>query len=489
VSGLNVALPSLARETGATQSELQWIVDAYTMVFAGLLLAAGAIGDRFGRKGVLLAGLGIFGSAAAGALFVSDPAVLIGLRALMGVGAALVMPTTLSIITTSFPPEEKAQAVGVWVGMAGGGAVIGLLGSGVLLEFFDWSSFFALNVALAVLALAGTLAVVPTSRDPHAARLDAGGALLSLVGISALVFGIIEGPVHGWTDPLVIAGIAGGIAALAAFVVWELRMDQPMLDPRLFRLRGFGTGSLSLTVQFFAAFGFFFIVLQYLQFVAGLSPLEAALCLLPMPLVMIPLARRAPAIADRFGINRVGALGLTLIAVGLGIVSLQGVDLNLWLFVVGVAVFASGMALAATPATTAIVSSLPAAKQGVASAVNDVSREFGSALGIALLGSVLNESYRGGVEGATAGLPSEVASRAEESVAFVQQAPVDEIPAAADLVATAQQAFVDATGNALLVAAGILLVTALYVLLRAPRHERATETATATATETATATG
>ena len=201
VSGLNVALPSLARDTGASQGELQWVVDAYTMVFAGLLLPAGAVGDRYGRKGVLLAGLVVFGVAAGCALFVHSPGTLIGLRAAMGVGAALVMPTTLSIITTSFPEEEKGRAVGVWVGVAGGGAVIGLLGSGVLLEFFSWSSFFALNVALAVLGLVGTLRVVPSSRDPQPAPLDPVGAGLSLTGVTALVFGIIEGPTRGWGTP------------------------------------------------------------------------------------------------------------------------------------------------------------------------------------------------------------------------------------------------------------------------------------------------
>ena len=471
VSGLNVALPDLARDTGATQTELQWIVDAYTVVLAGLLLPAGALGDRFGRKGVLLAGLVVFGLAAGTALFVTEPATLIWLRVAMGLGAALVLPTTLSIITTSFPEEEKGQAVGVWVGVAGGGAVIGLFGTGLLLEFFAWNSFFALNVVLAVLALVGTVAFVPRSRDAEPPALDVVGAALSLVGVTALVFGIIEGPARGWSDVAVLVGIVGGVAALAAFVGWELRLAHPMLDPRLFRLRGFGTGSLSLTVQFFAAFGFFFVALQYLQFVAGLSPLKAALAMFPMPFVMIPLARQAPKIADRFGINRVGALGLTLIATGMFVLTGLGAELNYALFAGGLVVFAAGMALAGTPATTAIVSSLPATKQGVASAVNDTSRELGSALGIAILGSVLNGAYRAGVaDAAPAGAPPEVVDVAQQSVAAAQEVAAQIGPAGAQLATAAQQAFVDATGAALGTAAAVLLAAALYVLVRAPRR-------------------
>ena len=278
------------------------------------------------------------------------------------------------MITTSFPPEERGRAVSVWVGVAGGGAVIGLFGSGILLEFFSWNSFFALNVTLAVLALIGTIAVIPTSREARPGRLDVPGALLSLVGVASLVFAIIEGADRGWTSAATLAAAGIALVTLVGFVLRELTTPMPLLDVRLFRLRGFGAGSLSVTAQFFAAFGFFFVVLQYLQFVVGRSALEAALTLLPLPFLLLPSARLAPRLAERFGTNRVDAAGLLSIAAGLALVSQLGVELNQVTMYAGLALFAIGMGLAGTPATTAITESLPEAKQGVASAANDLSR-------------------------------------------------------------------------------------------------------------------
>jgi len=468
VASLNVALPELARDTGATQTQLQWIVDAYALAFAALLLPAGAIGDRYGRKPVLAFGLSLFGVASALALFLHTPGELISLRILMGAGAAFIMPVTLSVITTVFPPEERGKAVGTWVGIAAGGAVIGLVASGLLLQWLSWPSIFALNVVLAAAALVGTLAVVPATRESVPPRLDPVGTLVSVTGLAALVFGIIEGPERGWSDPITAVALATGLLGLVLFVVWELLREAPMLDPRNFLRRGFGAGSLSVTVQFFAAFGFLFLALPYLQLVLGYSPLHAAAALLPMALVVIPLSRVSPAIAARVGVRVAGPVGLGLMATGFLVLATLDSGSSYWHFLLGLLPFGAGMALAGAPATTAIVASLPPEKQGVASAVNDVSRELGGALGIAILGSVFNAVYRDSVAEHTTALPPGVADHAASSLAAAQQIGHGFGAPGQQLITSAELAFMHGLTRALIIGAGTLILGALFVALRAP---------------------
>jgi EmrB/QacA subfamily drug resistance transporter len=468
VSSLNVALPDIARDLHATQTQLQWIIDAYAVVFAGLLLLAGALGDRIGRRRVLLAGLAIFAVAAVAGALASSPGALIAARAVMGLGAAAIMPATLSIITTVFPEAERDRAVSIWAGVAGGSALVGLLVSGALLEGFAWNSIFVFTAGLAVVAFGAAVKLAPESTSADA-RLDVVGGAISALGLSALVYGIIEGPERGWGDPITLGAFALALVLLVAFVAWELRQRQPLLDPRLFRLAGFGAGTASITVQFFAFFGFIFVILQYVQFVLGYSPLEAGLALAPMAVLMMGLSPRVPRLLGRFGPRHIAPVGLVSMAGGFALLSTAGTGSSYWLLLAALVLLGTGAALATTPATTAIVSALPPAKQGVASAMNDLSREVGGALGIAVLGSALADRYEAGVPAAIAGAPHELAHRAHEALPAALALAERLGPRGADLAAQAQAAFVDGLGLAMLIAAGSALAVALFVLLRAPR--------------------
>jgi EmrB/QacA subfamily drug resistance transporter len=396
VSSLNVALPTIQQSLSASGTELQWILDAYALVFAGFLLPAGALGDRFGRKGALQIGLVVFGAAALAGSMATDATALIGVRAVMGIGAALIMPATLSIIVNCFPLVERPKAVAVWAGFAGVGGALGPITSGFLLEHFWWGSVFFINLPVVVLLLALSAVIVPTSKDPDGHPLDPVGALLSVIGLVALVFGVIEGPELGWTHPATITGFVVAAIAIAAFVRWELQVRFPTLDPRLFRNRAFAAGSAAVTTAFFAMIGMFFLLTLYLQFVKAYSPLEAGVRVIPNALTLMIVAPRGPALVARYGVKRVVRAGFLLVATGFTILSFATGVTPYPVVAVALVLCGSGMAIVMPPASQQIVGSLPLAKAGVGSAMNDVTREVGGALGIAVVGSVVASIYGAG---------------------------------------------------------------------------------------------
>ncbi|MEU4171770.1 MFS transporter [Streptomyces sp. NPDC026665] len=483
MASLNVALPDIARETHATQTQLSWIIDAYSLVFAALLLLAATLGDRFGRRRALLGGLALFAGGSVAATFSSEPAVLITLRAVLGVAAAFVMPATLSTITSTFPREQRTRAVSVWAAVAGASAVLGLLASGAVLEVWSWRSVFWLNVILAVVAFIGTYVFVPESAEPEKQRVDVVGATLTVVGLGILVYSVIQAPEHGWASARTLTGIALGLVVLAGFVAWELRHPHPLLDPRLFRNKLFTAGTLSITLQFFAFFGFIFVVMQYLQLVRGDSALIAAVSVLPMSAAMIPSARLAPKLAARFGARRPWLVGLVAVAVGLTVLAELDKSSSYWLILAGLIPLGAGMGLAMTPATAAITDALPSRLQNVGSAVNDLSRELGGALGIAVLGSALNAGYRNTLD--LGDVPSPVAEAARSSLAAANA--VGTRTGNISLIDNAREAFASGLHLALLTGAGAAVLGAIAVALLLRRGPAGTPAHPDTDTELATA--
>ncbi len=416
---LNVALRTIAdprHGLGASQSDLEWAVNSYTLVFAGLLFTWGTLGDRFGRRRVLTGGLALFAVASLASAYAQSPAQLIGARALMGIGGAAVLPATLSIISNVFPVRERGRAIGIWAGAVGLAVAIGPVLGGALLERYWWGSVFLINLPIVAVGLLAIAAVVPESRAAAPGRPDLPGVLATIVGLVALVYGIIEGGEHGFGRTGSWGLIVVGLAVLAAFVAYERQIPNPSLDVRLFREARFSAAVAATALVFFAAMGTFFFSSFYLQLVRGYSPLSSGLLLLPFAAAQLLVAPRSAALVGRFGPRYASTMGMIAVIIGVGSFGLFTVDTPIWLLCVGLFVQGVGMAIVVPSATESIVSALPPDRAGVGSAVANTVRQVGGALGVAVLGSVLSATYRADMIDATAGLPAGAASAARESV-------------------------------------------------------------------------
>lgn len=470
---VNVALPRLSSDLGASTTQLQWIVDAYSLVFAGLLLAGGAIGDRLGRKGALQIGLVIFAAMSTLGAFSQNSGQLIAARAAMGIGAALVFPATLAILTNVFTdPTERAKAIGAWSAVSGAAVAFGPITGGLLLEHYWWGSVLLVNLPIVAVALIAGAILVPTSRDPEVGRFDIPGIVLSISGIGLLVFTVIEGPHWGWTSITTFGGFVVSLMLLVGFVLRELRTDHPMLDVRVFRIARFSAAAGSIAVAFFALFGFIFLATQYFQFVRGYSTLSAGLHTLPFAIFAGITAPFAARLAMRFGPRRVIATGLLSMCIGLVIASTFTASTSYFGVVVwSMALMATGLSLVTSPATEAVMSSLPKEKAGAGAAVNDTTRELGGTLGVAVVGSVFASAYSPRI-GEFLGqfpVPAEAIAAARDSVAaaivVAGRAPQE---VQASITTAASSAFMDGMSIGCLVAAGVSLVGAISAFLLLP---------------------
>ncbi len=472
---LNVALPTIARDLSATQSQLQWIVDAYTLVFAGLLLTMGSLGDRFGRKKALLVGLTIFGAGSIWAAFSGSANVLIAARAFMGIGGALIMPTTLSITTNIFEGKERGRAIGAWAGVAGLSIIIGPVFGGWLLDNYSWGVIFLINVPIIALVLLGTALLVPESKDPAASKLDPIGALLSIVGLTALLWGIIEVPVNGWSDTRIIAAFIAAAVLLLAFVVWELRSPTPMLNMKLFRNPRFSAASLALTLSAFSMFGVLFILTQYLQLILGYSPLQAGSALIALIPTLLIGSIISPRIVERMGTKIPVTIGLVIVAGAFILLSSASVNSGYGLIAWTLAILGLGFGMTMAPATNSIMGALPLGRAGVGSAMNDTTRQVGGAFGVAILGSILSSVYQSSLKSASIMnlLPPPVREIVRDSIGkatFIASHIGGQVGQM--LTSSVNVAFIDAMHTTVLISAGVTLCGALVALLFLPAYAK-----------------
>jgi EmrB/QacA subfamily drug resistance transporter len=473
---VNVELPSLVRQLYASTTDLQWIVDAYNLVFAALVLVAGSLSDRYGRKGALLLGLAIFGTASLVGSLCTTPNQLTAARAVMGLGAALIFPATLSLISNVFTRRgERALAIGLWGATTGVGIALGPIVGGALLQRFAWGSVFLFMAPVAAVVAALAAAVVPPSRDPTAPRVDRWGLGLSAVGMGALVFTVIEAPSWGWTSATTVAGFLASIAALTAFAAVERRSDHPMLDVSLFRNLRFTAASGSVTVAFFALAGFIFLITQYFQFLKGYSPLSTGVRLLPVASSVAVASVLGTRLAVRSSTKAVVTAGLLLLTAAFAWISTATETTSYAVIVAQMLVLGTGMGLTSAPATEAIMGVVPKAKAGVGSAINDATRLLGGTLGVAVIGSLSASLYTSRLDSTLpAQLTATAGAAAHGSVGgalnVAQQLVHSGLPRIAHQVdVAATQAFLNGFQVGCLVASGVVALGAFcaWVLLPA----------------------
>ena len=474
---VNVALPDLGRQLGATTRDLQWIVDGYNLTFAALVLTAGSLGDRFGRRPALLIGLAGFAVSSGVGALVGSASALVAVRCVMGASAAVIFPTTLSIIANVFPDRrQRAKAIGVWGAVTGLGVAVGPVTGGLLLAHFGWPSVFVALVPVALVALVASWAWVPESNDPAQARLDPRGLILSSAAIGALVYTIIEAPGRGWGSAATLAGFAIAVVLAGAFVAAERHRVRPMIDLTLFRTPAFSAASASVTVAFFALFGFIFLVTQYFQFVRGFGTLSTGVRILPVAITIAVGSVGGVVLAGRIGTRAVVTAGLLLLGSSFGWIALSPALMPYDRIVGQMVLMGLGLGLTTAPATESILSVLPPAKAGVGSAVNDATREAGGTLGVAVLGSIFTSLYAHHL--ATTSfqlLPSQVAAAAQNSVAaaLATAGSASGIATRRQLLAGVQTSFMNGFHIACLIAAGVCLVGAAGALLLPGRARRA----------------
>jgi EmrB/QacA subfamily drug resistance transporter len=461
---VNVALPSLTRELGAGTRDLQWIVDGYNLAFAALVLAAGSLGDRYGRRPALILGLiGFALSSAAGALC-NSPGELIAARVTMGAFAALIFPTTLSVITNTFTERAaRAKAVGIWGAVTGLAVAVGPVSGGLLLSGFSWPSVFVALVPLALLAAVVVWRVVPESRDPSTPKIDRAGLATATLAISALVYTVIEAPARGWTSPASLTGLAAALILTATFVRIERRRQHPMLDVTLFTHRAFSAASGAVTVAFFALFGFIFLITQYMQFIRHYGTLSTGARILPVALSIGAASVLGANLAGRLGTRRIVMTGLSLLGLSFLWISQASTTIPYTTIVMQMIVMGTGLGLTSAPATESILSVLPPAKAGVGSAVNDATREAGGTLGVAVIGSVYTSLYATGLlHSAAARLPHSVLHLAQNSVG-AGYGVAAHAPAAlrAPVLGAVQSSFMSGLHAGCLVATGVCLAGAI----------------------------